>query len=177
MKNLLILLLCLLCIPAYALKLEGEVEVKYTIEDAKREAFKMLPGKPDLSGISPVDPDFKLHQKMLRSGVKKTPEKSIAIYNDGSYTVSYFGQKYGYEYNKNGFLTAVFRIKKPVGTYLNKSIKYKYPSGEIELIQVSKSPRVSYAFYPDGKLWAHWDGEYCYDDKGNLREKRELVDD
>ncbi len=143
-------------------------EIKYDCQQAKEEAFREPPKQIDFDFIKIhfIDKNRNENINALQSGIDKLINRKLAKFSDGSYGVEYFDDpEYSWYYDSMGRL--INFTHKSALTYPCKTTKYK-PDGSITNTGLKVSEKESFLFNKDGKLIAHWLGDYCYDAKNNI---------
>lgn len=150
MKNFLVLLLNLLLIlPSYA------------------QVLTIGISQDEISDINTLE-----NKSMLLQGFTNLKDRILARFSDGSYGVIYKVEPtIVLYYSSDGVLT-----HKEVKTSLEYPYKtYKYRvSGQLENTTYRVSENETYIYSPSGKLLAHWVGNYCYDEVGNVIMTRQI---
>ncbi len=167
---LLFFFLYLIFTPSLAITLKGNVS--YTVNRAKKEAFDGVTKNIDIAQYSDYLND-KYHEKNINNITKKKFKfKSyyISSFNDGSYSITYRkNEKIGYYYYPNGKLKLI--EFSTLGKYPRRSIRYD-ASGQLDSTSLDISNNETYIFGLNKKLIAHWIGDNCYNEKGELIGKR-----
>ena len=158
----------------FALPLEAKTlkgEVKYTVKQAREEAFSnveyTLPQSPQsIIKANLTDPNYKENQKAIKYNNVDLNDRHITLYANGDYTIIYKNNLYyEYYYNSQGKLNL---IGKRTGlVYPTQSYKYNV-SGKLEEVNFYISQDICYIFSANGKFLAKWLGNQGYDSNGNL---------
>ena len=151
---------------AYGLTLEGGVT--YTVESARKEAFEGVKYKIPVSSFKEHlrDRNFAENKAALAAGGKDLGDRFVVRFSDRGYGVVYKKDRYKeYYYDKDGNLEE-FGIR----TNLSLPAKaYRYTSkGEFEGVGFYVSKQEAYIYDKTGKCTAMWQGNRCYDEKGDL---------
>lgn len=163
----------LMMLPACAEVLTGGV--KYTVNDAKIELQHNRPSATDfiVSRNNFVDKDRNANYFALLKGKTNLNDRILALFSDGTYAVNYKNDlKHVWYYDKDGMLINVeFRtsLEFPYGSY-----KYS-PDGELANMSLRVSKDETYIFSSFGELLAHWVGDNCYDENGNIVMTRKIM--
>ena len=162
----------LIMLPAGAEVLTGGV--KYTVDDAKIELRNNRPSVTEiLARNNFVDPNHNENYSALLKGKTTVNDRILAIFSDGTYAVNYKNDlKHVWYYDKDGSLiNAEIRtaFEYPFGSY-----KYG-PDGELINMSLRVSKDETFIFSPFGKLLAHWVGNNCYDENGNVVMTRKIM--
>lgn len=193
-KNIFLLIFCLfLQIPLRAETLKCEIEKVWTVDSARKEAFKDLKPVLDLSWAPPIDPNLIENKQALNNRKKKVGNRVITQFGDGSYGIQILDEdNYDkeYYYSSSGELNAIdFRIfpttiyslqdflasEQTDSIYPVKIYKHDYPSGKIIIIALKVKKGEDYIFKPAGELQYHWVGNNCYDLNGNIAITRNIL--
>lgn len=171
-KFLITFLLLTLSLPVSSQILTGGVEV--SVQDA-RESLQCEPSSFDYGLVKRHSIDAYRNENLgnLLKGYTELKDRTLAYFSDGSYAVNYKDDVlHVFYYSPKGTLTHL--ENRSSVNYPYKSYKYN-TSGEL----VNKSLRVSknetFIFDKNDKLLAHWVGENCYDEDGNIIMKRKFV--
>lgn len=173
-------------IPLRAETLKCEIEKVWTVDSARKEAFKDLKPVLDLSWAPPIDPNLIENKQAINNHQKKVDNREIILFSDGAYCVTVFDDdNYDkvYYYSSAGELIAIdFNIypmrAKDLQDFLElwgegkmfpfKVYKHFFPTGEILNITLTTKNNESFMFEPSGKLQYHWRADKCYNEKGNV---------
>ena len=146
--------------------------VLYTVNEARQIAFDGVPKKIDMSKYKEyfVDKNYEKNQELLDRGKTRYRDRELTKFSDGSYGILYKTNKSrAYYYDKKGLLTGIDFIEN--GEYPKRSLKY-IKNGELDSICIFVSGDEQYLFEPTGELGAHWIGNNCYNEKGELVKTR-----
>ena len=162
-----IILIILLQMPvAYGLTLEGGVV--YTVESARKEAFDGVKYKIPVSSFKEHlrDRNFKENKKTKTSGVVDLGDRKIEWFSDGSYGIVYNKNKnIAYFYDKSGKLEE-FDV---YSSLISPTKAYKYNiNGKLINVTLVVSRNEAYIYKVNGELEAHWVGDDCFDENGQL---------
>lgn len=109
---------------------------------------------------------------MLLKGVTDLKDRTLAKFSDGSYGIIYKSEpNFVLYYSSDGILT--HKEVKTSLEYPYKTYKYKV-NGQLENMTYRVSEGETYIYSPNGKLLAHWLGNYCYDEVGNVIMTRQI---
>lgn len=187
LKQLFIGLLLTICIFMPSLckaeVLKGGVEKVWTVELARKEAFKNAKPSIDLSNYPPIDPHFVENKNLIKQNKLKSDGRSIKFFSDGWYSINYddiFTEDYYYNaegelqeigfsiYAKNVYTLEDAKKYSSEELYPLTCYKHSYPSGRIIGIVLDINGDESYIFKPNGELDGHWIGNKYYDEKNQL---------
>lgn len=173
MKKFVLFLMVLMMLPAGAEVLTGGV--KYTVNDAKIELQHNRPLATDfiVTRNNFVDKDRNANYFALLKGKTNLNDRILALFSDGTYAVNYKNDlKHVWYYDKDGTLINVeirTSLEFPYGSY-----KYS-PDGELVNMSLRVSKDETFIFSKFGELLAHWVGEKCYDENGNVVMTRKIM--
>ena len=143
-------------------------EVKYTVKQAREEAFSNVEYTLPQSIIKAnlTDPNYKENKKAIKLGATELKDRYITIFSDGEYGIIYKNNFYfEYYYSSKGKLISIGkrnRLIYPVITYIYNQYN------ELTTVSLIVDETNTYNFRPDGKLESHWVNNNCYDINGNL---------
>lgn len=161
----------LIIIPVNAEFITGGVEV--SVENARNEVFNESPkfiNSTDLSVKN--DTDFYENKSNLLKGITSLKDRKLGKFSDGTYAVMYYDNpKNTYYYSKTGEL--LYTEIKSGNVYPYKAFKYK-SDGTLVNCSLKISPNEVFIFSVNGKLIAHWIGENCFDENGNVIMTRKI---
>ena len=146
--------------------------VSYTVNEARQIAFDGVPKKIDMSKYKEyfVDKNYEKNQELLDRGKTRYRDRELTKFSDGSYGILYKTNKSrAYYYDKKGLLTGIDFIEN--GEYPKRSLKY-IKNGELDSICIFVSGDEQFLFEITGELGAHWIGNNCYNEKGELIKTR-----
>ena len=152
--------------PAGAKTLKGEV--KYTVKQAREEAFANVEYTLPKSIIKAnlTDPNYKENKKAIKLGAVELKDRYIEHYSDGGYALAYKNNMYiVYYYKGNGQLETVEKrnsLQTPTRT-----LRYNV-HGELEEVSLFITPENTYIFTISGELKYHWVGDKGYDKNGKV---------
>ena len=140
--------------------------VKYTVKQAREEAFSNVEYTLPQSIIKAnlTDPNYKANKRAIKLGVVDLKDRHITIYANGDYAIIYKNNLY-YEfyYESNGKLNL---IGKRTGlVYPTRSYKYNV-LGELVEVNFYISQELCYIFKSNGQFVARWIGNQGYDSSG-----------
>ena len=172
MKYLILLIIFLgLYAPVNAEALKGGVS--YTVDEARVKAFSNVPLKIDMNEYKKYfkDPNYEENKKAIAKGGKCLRKKNITVYLDKGYSISYKNKKnITFYYDKNGKLENIdIDYKK---TFPMQSAKYDI-NGNLDSTCLGLENYEQYMFDRNQKLRAHWIGNNCYNENGELINIRE----
>ena len=162
----LILSILMLSLPIEAKTLKGEV--KYTVKQAREEAFSNVEYTLPQSIIKAnlTDPNYKENKKAIKLGATELKDRYIEHYSDGGYALAYKNNMYiVYYYKENGKLETLEKrnsLQTPTRT-----LRYN-AHGELEEVSLFITPEDSYIFTISGELKCHWVGDKGYDKNGKV---------
>ncbi len=172
MKRLFIsLIFIILSLPLFAFTLQGGIT--YTVNSARLESFNDVKYKIDVSKYSQFlnDSNFMENKKLLSRNKYKIKDRKLVEFSDGSYSITYKNNKnMSFFYNKSGSLTSIqFDLLKK-----DSVIRYAYDiKGNLESVILCAKNNEQFIFSLNKKLIAHWKGNNCYNEKGELVMTRE----
>ena len=143
-------------------------EVKYTVKQAREEAFSNVEYTLPQSIIKAnlTDPNYKANKKAIKLGATELKDRYIQYFSDGSYSIIFKNNMYiVYYYLPNGKLEGLEKregLRAPT-----KSFRYT-SEGKLDEVSLIISSENTYIFKLNGKLEGHWIGNKCYDEKGNV---------
>ena len=112
------------------------------------------------------------NKSMLLKGITDLKDRTLAKFSDGSYGIIYKTEpNFVLYYSSDGILT--HKEVKTSLIYPYKTYKYKV-NGQPENMTYRVSEDETYIYSPNGKLLAHWVGNYCYDEVGNVIMTRQI---
>ena len=176
MKRIISILFFLICLslPLNAKIITGEVE--YNADLAREEAFSYPISPANIATYRQhlIDSNNTENLNYLFQGITELKDRKIGKFSDGSYGVQYYDDPmYSWYYNASGRLIN-FTQKTSEG-FPCKTTKYK-PDGSIANIGLKVSKTESFIYSVDGKLIAHWQGNLCFDEAGNVIMTRKMVE-
>lgn len=188
MKRYRILILLAICVfvqlSSTAETLKGSIEKVWTVDSARKEAFKTLKPWIDLSWAPPVDPNLIENKQAINNHENEIGDRRITLFSDGGYgVVTLDDDNYdkAYYYNPAGELFAIDFLIFPSAIhdlesyyakqelqqiYPIRNYKHAYPSGKIVYIALTVNAKEIYGFKPSGELAYHWINSNCYDING-----------
>ena len=152
--------------PAGAKTLKGEV--KYTVKQAREEAFANVEYSLPQSIIKAnlTDPNYKENKKAIKLGAVELKDRYIEHYSDGGYALAYKNNMYiVYYYKGNGELDTIEK-RESLQTPM-RSFRYNI-KGNLEEISLFLTPDNTYIFNINGELQYHWIGDKGYDKNGKV---------
>ncbi|MBR6126375.1 hypothetical protein IKQ21_01685 [bacterium] len=161
-------------IPVQAVVVTGGVE--YNQERAAEEVFRTPPKTINFNFISShfVDINYSDNISALKAGIKALKDRRVGSFSDGTYGVIYYDDPlFSWYYSSNGRL--VNFTERSSSDYPCKITKYK-PDGTVANTGLKVSENESYIFSSQGKLLAHWVGNFCYDEENNVIMTRKTVE-
>lgn len=171
-KLIFILFFIVLCfLPTYAKTLKAGIS--YTVEDARIESFTGISTKIDMNAYSKylVDENYAENNKAQKRGKTKFRNRTLTVFSSGVYAIKYrsIDKKYFY-YDNQGKLK---KIDISIGdSYPRKRIAFD-ANGYLDAVALDVSKNEQFVFDKDKKLVAHWIGNNCYNEKGELVMTRE----
>ena len=162
----LIISMMMFALPLEAKTLKGGV--KYTVKQAREEAFANVEYSLPQSIIKAnlTDPNYKENKKAIKLGVTELNDRYIGYFSDGSYAIVYKNNLYHeFYYNNKGKLESIGKRSGLV--YPVKCYKYDL-KGELIIIVLYVSDKLSYTFLPSGTLESYWIDNIGYDVNGNI---------
>lgn len=171
MRFMLILLVLFSGVSWGAEPLRGGVQEYWSIDDARREAFREAKPWVDVSMYPPVDPHLLENRIAVQQGGGQAGNRIITVFSSGGYGVSYESSPLtSFQYEANGEINSV--------TFFNKNKLYKHclyktcqalnlRNGAVWAVGIEVSERQAFLFNPDGKLISEWRGDQCYKADGS----------
>ena len=157
--------------PVLSLELTGRVY--YTVETARTEAFSNIPLSINISDYASYFSDYNYiaNKNVMNKNKVKIRDRYITFFSDKTYAIYYKKNKsVQFYYDINGKLDFIsFSINKK---YPIKVLKYDR-NGILDSISLFISNNESFVFDLNKKLIAHWKGNNCYNEKGELVMTRE----
>lgn len=161
-------------LPVFPMVISGGVDMTdYKVRD---NVFQSPIIQPDYNLLNShiFDINNSQNKMNLLKGYTNLKDRTLAYFSDGTYGVIYCDNPmYVWYYENNGVLI-YFDIKSSLDLPCNT---YKYSVGG-KLLNISSriSKTESYVFDIRGKQIAHWIGEKCYDEHGNVIMVRKFVE-
>ncbi len=147
--------------------------VSYTVNSARQISFANVAIHINIKEYKNYlsDKNHIKNKKILNKNKTKYKNRYLTSFSDGSYAVTYKNNiKISYYYNPNGKLELIdFNIGKD---YPSKRIGYDI-KGELNSITLDVSKEEQFVFNKNKKLIAHWIGNNCYNEQGELIMTRE----
>ena len=143
-------------------------EVKYTVKQAREEAFSNVEYTLPQSIIKAnlTDPNYKANKKTIKIGSTELRDRYIQHFSDGGYGISYKNNLYiVYYYLENGRLNLVEKMESLSAPM--KTMRYN-TQGQLEEISLFITSENSYTFDTNGNLKCHWVGNKGYDKNGRI---------
>lgn len=166
------LLAILICLPANAYTVEGKVT--YTVESARKLAFKDVPKTIPISLIEGrmQDADRQENLEALKSG-SQLDNRNVQLFRGfivKAYAVTYYDNpKYTYYYIKSfnhlAFTDINEEAEKETMTFPFRTFRYDI-GGKLLAVGIYVSQEERYLYKNDGKLISHWIGAQGYNAKG-----------
>lgn len=150
--------------------------VEYNTNSARKELIQsqQLSIPQDLLNANLVDSNRNNNLAILLKGVTELKDRTLAYFSDNSYGIIYKDKpQYVWYYNNDGILTHS-EVKSSL-EYPYKTYKYS-TDGQLVNMSLRVSKNETYIFKPDGTLIAHWLGQYCYNEAGNIIMSRKIVE-
>lgn len=173
MKKLLLFIFVELLIitPVLCRTLQGGVS--YTVEQARQVSFNNIAYQIDIKLYKKYfkDENREKNLELMLKGRKYYHNRYLTYFSDGDYSVWYKkNPRYCYYYDKNGNLKYIGIDEKT--TYPKRSYKYDI-NGKLDSVTLSVLNSEDFMFDVDKNLKAHWIGNNCYNEKGELIKTRE----
>ncbi len=162
----LIITIMMFALPIEAKTLKGEV--KYTVKQAREEAFSNVEYTLPQSIIKAnlTDPNYKENKKAIKLGATELKDRYIQHFSDGGYAIAYKTNLYNvYYYKRDGHLD-VIEIWESL-TPPMKTMRYN-TQGNLKEISLFITDENSYVFDINGNLKCHWIGKNGYDKYGKI---------
>ncbi len=157
-----IILICFNC--GYTIK----GGVSYTVETARQISFAGVSKNIDIKKYKNYlhDEYFCKNMEAKTHHKNKLKNRSVTFFSDGTYGVVYKSNRNkGYYYDGDGYLEFIEISKTKF--YPKKYVRYNI-QGSIDTIVLATTPKEAYIFNKDKKLIAHWIGNNCYNEAGEL---------
>ena len=148
--------------------------ISYTVAQAREIAFEKVPMKIDMKKYKNylIDKNWKKNQTLISNKQFRYKNRSLVIFSDNSYAVNYNKNKnIYYYYSSTGKLKMIEYEDRQ--TYPSKSIRYN-ANGLLDSVSLNVSESNEFLFTAQKKLYAHWIGEKCYNEYGEIVQKRSL---
>ena len=176
MKNLFIILLLLITLPAVSKTLTGGVV--YTVESAREAAFDGIEYEISMEPFKNymTDPGF-ISPAKTEGGKPKVSKKGrkIVQFYRGEYCINYNDSpSRDYYYNASGGLMAIgvfVENKHTVKKYPKLYVKYNV-AGHLESVTYYTARGESFTYDKNKSFIVHWKNNKCYDFNGKIINKR-----
>ncbi len=165
---------------AQGLILEGKVS-KIEVDSARSTAFYNLPFQIDATRYARLDPGMtqNLQAKVQRIGC--LPDRRLSFFDNGSYSVSYFGQHEMLYYLPNGVLQKIEVMDKPSvpdpfdtpGHFPLRGAQYSAQNGAL-LRTTYRTGVKDFVFNPDQTVNTYCIGQNCYAPNGQFGYSRKF---
>ena len=162
----LIITIMMFALPIEAKTLKGEV--KYTVKQAREEAFSNVEYTLPQSIIKAnlTDPNYKENKKAIKLGATELKDRYITYADDGHYIIIYKDNLY-YEYNyfSNGKLEGIGKrnsLTYPVVSYFYNT------QNQLTELMLYVSRYQAFQFKADGQFMYYWVNDKCYDVNGQF---------
>ena len=168
MKYLIFLIIFLgLYAPVNAEVLKGGVS--YTVDEIRKIAFQDVSSKIDINEYKKYFVFEKNTEKKLGLLNIFAPYRITTRFSNGSYAVRYKkDSERAYYYDSSGHLKKIDFMTK------DKTKQVSYDNkGNLDSVGLALPGNEQYIFDNKGKLYAHWIGKNCYNEKGELVMTRE----
>lgn len=156
---------------SYGYSLQGGIS--YTVDSARIEAFTNIQSRININDYKSyfIDPNYVVNKNVINKHKVKIRDRYITFFSDKTYAIYYKKNKsVQFYYDKNGKLDFIsFSINKK---YPIKVLKYDR-NGILDSTSLFISNNESFVFDLNKKLIAHWKGNNCYNEKGELVMTRE----
>ena len=177
MRKILVIMICFLVTFAFsslhinAYTIKGGIS--YTVSTARQIAFENVNYKIDISKYNQFlnDSNFTENKTLLSKNKYKIKDRKLVEFSDGSYSITYKkNNNMSFFYNKGGSLTSIqFDLFKK-----DSITRYSYDiKGNLESVILCAKNNEQFIFSLNKKLIAHWKGNNCYNEKGELIMTRE----
>lgn len=166
-KKIIIILFLFLILPANAdTILTGGIN--YNVSSARQELLQTPIKKlnPNLVSQFAKDKNYKENLEYFLKGNVELKDRTLAFFSDSTYAVMYNNDKYHvWYYEKSGNL--IYTEEKDNLNYPYKSYKYT-TDGKLVNMGLRVSKEETFIYTPQGKLIAHWLGQYAYNENNNI---------
>lgn len=133
----------------------------WTVDVARKEAFKDLNPQISTADIAPIDPELLANREAIRHKQLIQEDKEITVFDNGQYSVKNRDTGTRYYYTPQGELIQL-DIYKNETIYPIKGATYSFKDGRLSRVILTVSPGESYVFKPKGQLQFYWKGNRCY---------------
>ncbi len=174
-KFFIIFILLCNCIYIQAAAKTLKAGVSYTLNGIRTIAFEKVEKKIDISKYKKyfVYNEFCKNKKTLFRG-KECTIRQFTQFSDGSFGVLYKSPKsVGFYYDKKGNLRNIELFLSSEN--IIKRITYDR-NGDLDVIALDITKSEQLVFDKDKKLVAHWIGNNCYNEKGELVHTRRVIE-
>jgi len=166
-RFILLCLLSLILLPANSHTIIGEIEYNEgsVLQPIHKLSFESLRNYF-------YDSNNLENKHCLLQGITELKDRILTKFSDGTYGILYKDNPlYSWYYSSNGKLIAY--TQKDTVSYPCQFTKFR-PDGSVINSGYRISKKESYIYSFDGKMIAHWNGNYCYDDSNNVIMRREI---
>lgn len=174
-KKIILILFLFSILPSYSEAiLTGGVD--YNVNSARQELLQTPVKKLSAHLIAQniTDKNNQENLKYFLQGNVELKDRTLAFFSDSTYAVMYNEDKCHVWYYANSGKLIYTEVKNGLN-YPYKSYKFNTAGKLINMgLRVSKGETFIYS--PNGKLIAHWLGQYAYDEKGNIIMSRKYSD-
>ena len=160
-------------LPVQSAIITGEIE--YNAEAVREAVFSEQPQPISFEFIRShlIDCNINENANAIKLGITELSDRRVAKFSDDTYGIIYYNDPlYSWVYSSNGRL--VNFTQKESLDYPCKFTKYK-PDGSVANKGYKVSENESFIFNNQGKLIAHWDGNLCFDNSGNIIMTRKFI--
>ena len=148
--------------------------VSYSVDTARQISFENISFNIDINEHKRhlIDTNFDENVAFMQKNKNKYKnrhnykDRELAFFSNGSYTVTYKNNKtVSYYYGQNGKLKMIeFELKK---VYPHKYIRYDI-NGKLDSVVLYITGKEQFIFDNNKDCKAHWIGQNCYNEKGEL---------
>ncbi len=168
----LILFFILFCITNTTYAYTIKAGISLTVNEARTISFENVTPQIDISKYKKYffDKNYKKNQNALKKGKYRYQNKYLTLFSNNSYAITYlYHKEIGFYYNSNGHLILIeYDLNK---NYPVKRVRYDI-NGNLDSVSLSTSNKEDFIFDINKKLIAHWIGNNCYNEKGELTKTR-----
>jgi hypothetical protein len=159
-------------------------KVDWTTDNARGAAFNGARKFIDTLGIPELDPNLQANRTAMDQGLRRSQDRSITLFDNGTYTVSTLCDLKTYLYLPNGLLIQLMINSSPAygSSYCpspNPMTSWTYAvnedfwsdqnihNGQFMDASIYVKDNESFSFKSDGSLSFHWKDNYCYEADGS----------
>lgn len=153
---------------------DGRCRLQCQFRKGRTSAYTYKKLNPFFTAQHITDKNNTENLKYFLRGNVELKDRTLAFFSDSTYAVMYNEDKCHVWYYTNSGKLIYTEVKDGLN-YPYKSYKFNTAGKLINMgLRVSKGETFIYS--PNGKLIAHWLGQYAYDEKGNIIMSRKYSD-